>query len=299
MTMPTGLRRLLGRTVRRTVYTLTSRRPVREVRILAYHSVDDTGSTLSVTAEELREHLDFLSRNGWRALSMTEYLERVEIEQSSDGREVLLTFDDGYQNFCDVVAPLLAGFGFTATVFVPTDFIGTKPEWFERDRDRIAPFLREFGFSTTELAAVERMMWSASQQPLMTTSQLRALLAAGFDVQSHSAGHHFLPSLPDDALVADLGRSAAAMAQLLGVRPLALCYPYGASDDRVHAAARQAGFAAGFRATPERRARDRFAIGRIGVAGGSGSFFDFRFYLSSAFDAYVALRQSATQHHNS
>jgi peptidoglycan/xylan/chitin deacetylase (PgdA/CDA1 family) len=220
---------------------------------------------------------------------MPEYIRRLDEKQPSAGREILITFDDAYSNFYELAAPLLSDFGFTATIFVPTDFIAERPRWFERDRAAIIPFLRGFGFNTDDLTAIEHMTESVTQRPLMTAPQMQELRAAGFDFHSHSAAHAFLPSLPTEVLTADLDRSARCLADLFGPYRLVLCYPYGASDERVHTAARKAGFVAGFGATYHARLQDRFNIARVGVAGGLG-LFHFRFGLSSALDSYAALR---------
>lgn len=54
-----------------------------------------------------------------------EELERRLTENRLTGREVVLTFDDGYANNLNVVAPILTGLGLPFTVFVSTDNITT------------------------------------------------------------------------------------------------------------------------------------------------------------------------------
>src|SRR5438477_279294 len=45
------------------------------------------------------------------------------------GRAVLITFDDGYQDFADEAFPLLERHGFPATVFVVTDAAERTSRW--------------------------------------------------------------------------------------------------------------------------------------------------------------------------
>jgi peptidoglycan/xylan/chitin deacetylase (PgdA/CDA1 family) len=288
VTVPVSLRRVIGRGLRRGLFVVAGRRLAHAVRVLAYHSVDDTGSTLSVRREELREHLEILRDNGWRSLSAAQYLRRLE-NNAADGREVLLTFDDAYENFYHEAAPLLLEHSCVATVFVPTDFIGSPPEWFRRDRAEIARFLGTLGFTGDELAAVDRMTSAAAERRLMSVTQISELLSSGFDFHSHSAGHHFLTTLPDEALEKDLRRSRQCMRQLFGVEADLLCYPYGVSDQRIARVAETVGFRAAFIATYHGYTPDRYRIGRIGLAGASGAF-HLRFSLSAAIDYYVKLK---------
>ena len=47
---------------------------------------------------------------------------------------IVLTFDDGFRNFYTEAFPVLQQHGFTATVFLPTAFIGDRPRAFARSR---------------------------------------------------------------------------------------------------------------------------------------------------------------------
>jgi peptidoglycan/xylan/chitin deacetylase (PgdA/CDA1 family) len=254
-----------------------------------YHSVDESGSTLSVSAGDLGSHLEVLRDGGWRSLSAAEYLARLLGGSPAGAREVFLTFDDAYDNFYERAAPLFLQYGYRATVFVPTDFIGGRPEWFRRDRERITDFLTRFRFSAEDLRALDAMMASAETQRLMTAAQIMELNRAGFDFASHSAGHHFLTMLSSEELEADLRRSRQALAALgVDAAPL-LCYPYGAVDQRVKRAAERLQFEAAFTATYDRGpVNDRYTIGRAGIGGEPGTF-QFRFALSPALDHYVRL----------
>ena len=52
---------------------------------------------------------------------------------TGDGRMVAITFDDGFLNNVSCAAPALAEFGFTATIFLATGFIGAT-RWMWTDR---------------------------------------------------------------------------------------------------------------------------------------------------------------------
>ena len=92
--------RSLAKRIARGVLGALLPQPPRHPRVLMYHSVDDSGSVLSVTRDQLRRHLQILRELGFRGLSLDEFCRRaVAGTLVGTQPEVLLTFDDGYQNF--------------------------------------------------------------------------------------------------------------------------------------------------------------------------------------------------------
>jgi peptidoglycan/xylan/chitin deacetylase (PgdA/CDA1 family) len=283
------IHRLLGRALKGLLYLRAGRREPLAVPVLTYHSVDRTGSLLSVTPAELRCHLEVLRAGGWRGLTLGKFMDRVH-GQFGSGREVFVTFDDGYENFYTEAAPVLAALDFPATVFVVTDYMGARPIWYERDRRSIDRFLAGLPFSRDERGRLATAMSELGATRLMDWAQARELLRHGIDVQSHSATHPFLTSLDPEALAADLLRSRRAIEDGVGVPAQLLCYPYGDCDVRVAAAARHAGYKAGVLAEHTGPWPDPFRIGRIGISGETRPF-ELRFSLSSAAEDYARLRR--------
>ena len=54
-------------------------------------------------------------------------------EGPSDGPTVVLTFDDGLLDFASEVLPRLRRYGFTATLYVPTAYVGATSRWLRRE----------------------------------------------------------------------------------------------------------------------------------------------------------------------
>ena len=287
------LRRTLNTAVKQVLSTLSGGRHGKGFRIFMYHSIDDTGAALSVSPKDFRSHLSFLQQGGWHALTLVEAVARLHGEPGSE-REVWLTFDDGYENFYTHAAPLLNEFGFPGTVFLVTDLVGEKPLWFERDRAYIAQVLNSLPLTRTEYACLENVMRDLAGAQLMNWSQIRELQRYGIDFQGHSAGHHFLTTLPADELRADLDRSRQALADQLGIAATVLCYPYGDCNPSVRHAAEDTGFAAAVLADDSGADSTRYAIGRIGLSNLRPPS-HFRFVLSAAFDHYATWRRTA--HH--
>ena len=89
------------------------------IPVLMYHRVwPGLTDDLTITPQNLREHWDFLKKNGYHTLSLPEYLTVVNGDGRFPEKAILLTFDDGYRNNFEYVYPLLGEFGWKATFFI-------------------------------------------------------------------------------------------------------------------------------------------------------------------------------------
>ena len=237
-----------------------------EIPVLTYHSIDDTGSLLSIKPGSFRAQLARLRAENWRSLSIAEYVAKAGTA-TAEPRTLLITFDDGYRNFGELALPLLTEFGFRATLFVPVDFVGKRPLWLERDWTLTQPLLDDVGMSSEERRALEVSTTALLREPLMDWSELRALSSAGIDIQSHGAAHYFLTTLPLALVSDDLVRSRKVLEDRLGLPVPTIAYPYGDSNPEVAAAARDAGFDIGFVSDHGPRDARRMMSWRGGVSG--------------------------------
>jgi peptidoglycan/xylan/chitin deacetylase (PgdA/CDA1 family) len=108
--------------------------------ILMYHRVLPGGTLpngiqpgMYVFSETFERHISFLKKS----FSLVS-LEQLHASPNEEGRQGLrpkcaLTFDDGWKDFYEQAFPILKSQQVPATVFLPTDFIGTK-KWFWTDR---------------------------------------------------------------------------------------------------------------------------------------------------------------------
>ena len=193
--------------------------------ILTYHSIDDSGSVISISPEVFKEHLAWLSQGGIRVLSLPDLL-AADSRQPTDA--VAITFDDGFANV-RAVARELQGRGLPATVFVVTGHVGGDNAWGGRPAPGI-PVL-----------------------PLMGWADLETLVAHGFEIGAHTHTHPPLSTLSSSAIEDELDRCGDLVRERLGVDPAFLAYPYGSVDARVASVAAKR-FAGGvtteFRALP-------------------------------------------------
>jgi peptidoglycan/xylan/chitin deacetylase (PgdA/CDA1 family) len=194
---------------------------VADVLVLCYHAVSDRWpSPLAVAPDRLERHLAMLLRRGYRGATF----ERA-VTAPPASRTVAVTFDDGYLSVLTHARPLLDRLGLPATVFVPTDFVGTD--------------------GPMRWPGIDDWVGGAHEEELrgMTWEQLGSLRDAGWEIGSHTCSHPRLSQLDDAALMHELRDSRrACQARLGSCRTLAL--PYGDGDARVLAAAREAGYVA-------------------------------------------------------
>jgi peptidoglycan/xylan/chitin deacetylase (PgdA/CDA1 family) len=173
--------------------------------ILTYHSIDESGSVISIDSKSFVLQMEYLAKNGYRTLTLAEAALLLQGKVPPSPRAVVLTFDDGYSNVYESALPVLKRFGFTATVFLVSGSQGGESLWLT-PRERF-PRLR-----TMRLAEVE------------------AILAAGWKIGGHSASHRRLTKLGTDRLEEELDASRAFLESLTGDSNFWFAYPYGAYD---------------------------------------------------------------------
>lgn len=181
--------------------------------ILMYHSIDPSGSVISVDPATFRRQGEWLASGRVRVVDLAE-VERGEPEEDV----VALTFDDGFANFGEVAAPVLRDLGLPATVFVVTDRVGTTNEWDGRPSPGI-PSL-----------------------PLLDWDGLGRVAGAGITLGAHTRRHPRLSRLAPAEQRAEIEGSAARLEAETGRRPAAFAYPYGDLNDSAAGLA-AAGFA--------------------------------------------------------
>ncbi len=94
--------------------------PVRALVILQYHHVDDsTPKSTSVSPELFEAHLDFIERNNFKVVSITELRDYLK-KGSVPGGTVIITFDDGYRSIYTEAYPRLKKRKWPFTVFINT-----------------------------------------------------------------------------------------------------------------------------------------------------------------------------------
>ena len=174
------------------------------VPVLCYHRFGPGGGKMVMSANSFAQQLDWLATNDYHVIPLAQLAEFLQGRRPLPKRSVVITIDDGYESTDRIALPLLRKYGFPATVFVYTDFIG----------------------------AADALSWP----------QLHQLIDSGLiDVQAHSKTHHNMierdAAAPDAGYRARLDTEARVPRELierrLGAPVQSFAYPYGDANQAV------------------------------------------------------------------
>ncbi len=96
------------------------------VPILCYHRFGSGTSKMLVAPSQFEAQLDWLARNHYRVLRLADLTGFLAGREALPQRSVVITIDDGYDSVYRHAYPALKKHGFTATLFVYTDFVGAR-----------------------------------------------------------------------------------------------------------------------------------------------------------------------------
>ena len=213
--------------------------------ILCYHALSEAwNSPLTVTPQRFRDQMASLAARGYRSVGFTDAVQGA----GTGRRRVAITFDDACRSVDRLARPILDEFGFSATVFIPTKYIGSE-------RPMSWPGIDEYAAGP-----------DAEELVPMSWAELNRLAEAGWEIGSHTLSHPDLTKVDDETLELELVESRSICEQRLGGRPCtSVAYPYGAVDVRVEAAARSAGYLAGGALMYAKIPETQLSVRRVGV----------------------------------
>jgi peptidoglycan/xylan/chitin deacetylase (PgdA/CDA1 family) len=93
--------------------------------VLNYHNIS-TGNNYdwhNVTTGQLRKHFEYLNKNGYTTIFISELLEHVEQKKPLPAKPVMITLDDGYRDNFTNLYPLLKAYNIRANIFLVAGFI--------------------------------------------------------------------------------------------------------------------------------------------------------------------------------
>lgn len=209
------------------------------IPIVMYHYIRDVDKTLdplgyrlSVAPDQFAQQIAWLWQQGYTTIRMDMLADCVQGVRSCPARSVALTFDDGYMDAYTTAFPLLQQYGFVATFYVITGFVGN--------------------------------------QGYMGWNELQALQAAGMEIGSHSISHPNLTALSQAQRDEQLLSSRQRLQEVLGTPIRSFCYPSGLFDATVQQAVRDAGYTNATTTMPGISMSNLYALPRLRISGELG-----------------------------
>jgi peptidoglycan/xylan/chitin deacetylase (PgdA/CDA1 family) len=166
--------------------------------ILTYHSVDETGSVISIDERTFRRHARWLASGRVRVVPLD-----VLPSLPDDVDAIAITFDDGLESFGRIAAPVLLDHDLPVTLFVVSDAVGSTNVW-RGQRDAGIPVF-----------------------PLLNWDALGRLAENGVAIGAHTCTHLDLTSSDPDTATREIVASKARLARELGAEVTTFAYPYG------------------------------------------------------------------------
>ena len=195
----------------------------------------------AVTAAAFKEQMKWLRDNDYRVIKLVDQINADTSLPSTSSRTVALTFDDGYLDNYSNAWPILDEFGFTATIFLVSNYVGETSTW------------REGAFS---------------HAPLLGWDQAREMSAAGITFGSHSATHPDLSTLARDDEKKELLRSKEQIEEHIGEPVDTFSYPFSRYNPATMSLVKETDFKAACTYQPfyvGSAGRDPFELQRIGI----------------------------------
>lgn len=200
------------------------------VPILVYHSVCDDPpawiAPFTVSPALFARHLDMVVRSGRQALTVSQYTDGLRGRAPLPPRPVLITVDDGFADFASSALPLLAERELPSTLYVTTGALGDRRS-------------RNGGHAGGAPAPGGSVLPPAD---MLRAADLPGLEATGVEIGAHSHTHRQLDLLPRREAAAELARSRALLAELLGHPIRSFAYPHGYWRAQLRRLVDEAGF---------------------------------------------------------
>jgi peptidoglycan/xylan/chitin deacetylase (PgdA/CDA1 family) len=219
---------------------------IKKIPILMYHSVSDHAtpkySPFAISPTLFAQQMEYLRQHNYTPITVTRFMEiRAGGEQPLPAKPVLLTFDDGLEDFYTGALPILQQYNFPATLYVVTGFMNGTSRWLLSEGE--------------------------GNRPMLSWGQLAEIQAAGVECGGHTQTHPQLDTVSLARAKDEITQCKKILEDHLGQTIRSFAYPYGYHTNAVKQAVQDAGYTSACAVKYEMCSEntDRFALKRLMV----------------------------------
>lgn len=189
--------------------------------ILMYHKVTPDprsgGLGLRVSPEKFAAQMRYLREHGYTVVSLDDAAAFLKGVKSLPPKPVVITFDDGYRDNYLYALPILAEYGYPATIYLVAHAVG-RYNFFDADRG-VQP-----------------------RNEMLTWEEIREMRAKGITFGAHTLDHPHLTRISPEEARRQIAGAKKFLEEKLGCPVEHFSYPYGGFNSRVAAIVAAAGY---------------------------------------------------------
>jgi len=228
-----------------------------KVVVLMYHSVrEDYKYEHCINKEVFYNHIKMLENSGFNVITLDTFIDFMEGKCQVPDNAVLITFDDGYEDFYKLAYPVLKAKGLSATIFMITSAIGDKTGWNPKiDQAQMEEMvLHNIYFQSHSHDAHKYIQGSNGKEDAFLVTR-----ALNKDDEPETFEEYY------DRVYQDLAKSKEVLDEILHQDTKALAVPFGRFTPTVKEIAASVGFDYNFTINPGvvTRNTDKMSLPRI------------------------------------
>ena len=227
-----------------------------------YHSVGVNEVPFTVSPLDFQRQMEYLNREDYNVVPLAGLVDLLRKGKKIPRKTVVLTFDDGFEDNYFNVFPLLKRYGFPATIFLATGFVGRK-------------------IPNSAGIPLKALNWEQILE--MHNSHL-------VDFEPHTVSHPKLPEVSPEVAEREVLESRRIIEEKLNKKCLFFAYPKGKYNKETQDILTRNGFLAAMVAGEERfvqRGDNCLLLPRLAV-NSSVNFIEFQGKLSKGLELFLA-----------
>jgi len=209
-----------------------------KIRVIMYNNVGDYPDAAmedGMPPQAFARDMTWLNTNGYRPVSLSDAFAMAEGPTPIEDKAITLTFDGGYRDANEYVAPILSRLGFPATFFVPHQVLG----------------------SSLTIGGVAI--------PCMNTGGVNELISSGFELGAYLLGGRIYHESMQNDLIREIDEAADFFSKQLQIPLEYVSVREGIPGKAVRAVLQAHGIKALLTKCPTKRRPHRYCIGRIQI----------------------------------